>query len=58
MLTLSASDIPLLQSLQERQGRLEEREKQLAAQEEALRALQQQLEEKLATLAVLASKGQ
>jgi flagellar motility protein MotE (MotC chaperone) len=53
MLTLSASDIPLLQSLQERQARLEEREKQLAAQEEALRALQQQLEEKLATLARL-----
>jgi len=53
MLTLSASDIPLLQSLQERQARLEEREQQLAAQEEALRALQRQLEEKLATLATL-----
>ena len=47
MLTLSASDIPLLQSLQQRQARLEEREKQLAAQEEGLRALQRQLEEKL-----------
>lgn len=53
MLTLSTSDIPLLHSLQERQARLEEREKQLAAQEESLRALQQQLEEKLATLAML-----
>jgi flagellar motility protein MotE (MotC chaperone) len=53
ILTLSVSDIPLLQSLQERQARLEEREKQLAAQEESLRALQQQLEEKLATLAML-----
>jgi flagellar motility protein MotE (MotC chaperone) len=53
MLTLSASDIPLLQSLQERQARLDEREKQLAAQEEALRALQRQLEEKLATLGIL-----
>jgi flagellar motility protein MotE (MotC chaperone) len=53
MLTLSASDIPLLQSLQERQARLEERETQLAAQEEGLRALQRQLEEKLATLAGL-----
>ena len=53
MLTLSASDIPLLQSLQERQARLDEREKQLTAQEETLRALQQQLEEKLTTLAML-----
>jgi flagellar motility protein MotE (MotC chaperone) len=53
LFTLSASDIPLLQSLQERRELLEEREQQLAQREEALHFLQQQLEEKLTSLATL-----
>jgi flagellar motility protein MotE (MotC chaperone) len=53
LFTLSASDIPLLQSLQERRELLEEREQQLAKREEALHFLQQQLEEKLTSLATL-----
>jgi flagellar motility protein MotE (MotC chaperone) len=53
LITLSASDIPLLQSLQERQALLEEREKQLAQREEAVHFIQQQVEEKLASLTTL-----
>jgi flagellar motility protein MotE (MotC chaperone) len=53
LITLSASDIPLLQSLQERQELLEEREKQLAKREEAVHFIQQQAEEKLASLTTL-----
>jgi flagellar motility protein MotE (MotC chaperone) len=53
LLTLSASDIPLLKSLQERQELLAEREAQLAKREEVLHFLQQQLEEKFASLATL-----
>jgi flagellar motility protein MotE (MotC chaperone) len=53
LLTLSDGDIPLLQSLQERQTLLDARERQLAKQEEELRQLQQYLEEKLTTLAML-----
>jgi flagellar motility protein MotE (MotC chaperone) len=53
LLTLKAGDIPVLKSLQERQALVEEREKQLATRETELRLLQQQLEEKLATLSLL-----
>jgi flagellar motility protein MotE (MotC chaperone) len=53
LITLSASDIPLLQSLQERQGLLEEREKQLVQREEALHFIQQQVEDKFASLTTL-----
>jgi flagellar motility protein MotE (MotC chaperone) len=53
LFTLSASDIPLLQSLQERRELLEQREQQLAKREEVLHFLQQQLEEKLASLAAV-----
>ena len=52
-LTLSTSDIPLLQSLQERQTLLDDREKQLEQREAALRQLHQTVEEKLALLTVL-----
>lgn len=53
MLTLKAGDIPLLQSLQERQTQLTTREQELTRREEALRTLQQQMEERLATLTLL-----
>jgi flagellar motility protein MotE (MotC chaperone) len=53
LLTLSAQDIPLLQSIKERQAFVEEREQLLAKREEGLRFLQQQLEEKLTSLATL-----
>ena len=53
LFTLSASDIPLLHSLQERQEQLAERDKQLVKREEVLHFLQQQLEEKLASLVTL-----
>ena len=60
LLTLKAEDIPLLKSLRERQTQLDEREKQLANREQQLanreadlRLVQQQLEEKLTTLAML-----
>jgi flagellar motility protein MotE (MotC chaperone) len=50
---LSSGDIPLLQSLQEREALLKAREQQLAKREEGLNSLQQQLEEKLTFLTVL-----
>lgn len=60
LLRLKAEDIPLLQSMQERQAQLDERDKQfgqreaqLAQREADLRLVQQQLEEKLSTLAML-----
>jgi flagellar motility protein MotE (MotC chaperone) len=60
LLTLKAEDVPLLKSLQERQMQLDERDKQLAnrdkqlANREAdLRLVQQQIEDKLTTLALL-----
>ena len=53
LLTLSAGDIPVLQSMQERQAHLDEREQQLARREEELRGLQQRVEEKLALLTTL-----
>ena len=53
LLTLSAGDIPVLQSMQERQAHLEEREQQLARREEELRGIQQRVEEKLALLSTL-----
>ena len=49
-LTLSKGDIPLLQSLQERQARLEAGEQQLQQRQHELQLLQQQLEERLTTL--------
>jgi flagellar motility protein MotE (MotC chaperone) len=52
-LTPSTTDLPLLQSLQERQALLGAREQQLADKEKELRQLQQLLEEKLTTLSVL-----
>lgn len=59
-LTLKAEDIPLLKSLQERRTQLDERarqledrEQQLASREADLRLVQQQVEEKLTTLAML-----
>jgi flagellar motility protein MotE (MotC chaperone) len=53
LLTLSAGDIPVLQSMQERQAHLDERERQLTRREEELRGIQQRLEEKLALLTTL-----
>ena len=60
LLRLKAEDIPLLQSLRERQTQWEEREKQLtnrerqlANREADLLLVQQQIEEKLSTLALL-----
>jgi flagellar motility protein MotE (MotC chaperone) len=60
LLTLKAEDVPLLKSLREHQMQLDERDKQLAnrdkqlANREAdLRLVQQQIEEKLTTLAML-----
>jgi flagellar motility protein MotE (MotC chaperone) len=53
LLVLSVEDIPVLQSMQERQAHLEEREQQLARREEELRLLHQRIEEKLALLSVL-----
>jgi hypothetical protein len=53
LFTLSASDIPLLQSLQERRKVIEDREKFVAEREAAFHLLQQQLEEKLASLTTL-----
>ena len=53
LLTLSAGDIPVLQSMQERQAHLNEREQQLARREEELRGIQQRVEEKLALLTTL-----
>lgn len=50
---LSSGDIPLLQSLQEREALLKAREQQLARREEELNTLQQQLEEKLTSLTLL-----
>ena len=59
-LRLKAEDIPLLQSLRERQAQWEDREKQLANREKQLAnreadllLVQQQIEEKLSTLALL-----
>jgi flagellar motility protein MotE (MotC chaperone) len=54
--TLPPGQIPLLQSLQDRQTRLEslaERERQLSKREETLGLLQKQIEAKLATLEIL-----
>ena len=60
LLTLKAEDVPLLKSLQERQMQLDERDKQfanrdkqLANREADLRLVQQQIEDKLTTLALL-----
>gem|GEM_PF-2328442 len=60
LLTLKAEDVPLLKSLRERQMQLDERDKQLtnrdkqlANREADLRLVQQQIEEKLTTLAML-----
>jgi flagellar motility protein MotE (MotC chaperone) len=53
LLTLSSGDIPLLQSLQEHQSVLEQKEKQLAKREEELRQLEQWIEGKLQTLTLL-----
>ena len=60
LLTLKAEDVPLLKSLRERQMQLDERDKQLANRDKQLanreadiRLVQQQIEEKLTTLAML-----
>jgi flagellar motility protein MotE (MotC chaperone) len=60
LLTLKAEDVPLLKSLRERQMQLDEhdkqlanREKQLAEREATLRLVQQQIEDKLTSLAML-----
>jgi len=53
LLTLKAEDVPLLKSLRERQMQLDERDKQLANREADLRLVQQQIEDKLTTLALL-----
>jgi flagellar motility protein MotE (MotC chaperone) len=60
LLTLKAEDVPLLKSLRERQMQLDERDKQLAERDKQLtnreadlRLVQQQIEDKLATLALL-----
>lgn len=53
LFTVSASDIPLLQSLQERHRVVEEREKHLTEREQTLHFLQQQIEEKLESLTTL-----
>jgi flagellar motility protein MotE (MotC chaperone) len=50
---LSTGDIPLLQSLQEREVLLKAREEQLAKREEELNTLQQQLEEQFTSLTLL-----
>jgi flagellar motility protein MotE (MotC chaperone) len=52
-LVLSAGDIPVLQSIQQRQAHLDEHEHQLARREEELRVLQQRVEEKLGLLTTL-----
>ena len=54
--TLPPGQIPLLQSLQDRQARLEvlaERERQLRRREETLGLLQKQIDAKLASLEIL-----
>jgi flagellar motility protein MotE (MotC chaperone) len=60
LLTLKAEDVPLLKSLRERQMQLDaydkqltNRDKQLADREAALHLVQQQIEEKLTSLAML-----
>jgi flagellar motility protein MotE (MotC chaperone) len=60
LLALKAEDVPLLRSLRERQRQLDEhdkqladRDKQLADREAALRLVQQQIEDKLTSLAML-----
>jgi flagellar motility protein MotE (MotC chaperone) len=60
LLTLKADDVPLLKSLRERQVQLDERDKQLANRDQQLanreadlRLVQQQIEDKLTTLALL-----
>jgi len=60
LLALKAEDVPLLKSLRERQMQLDEhdkqlanRDKQLADREAALRLVQQQIEDKLTSLAML-----
>jgi flagellar motility protein MotE (MotC chaperone) len=60
LLTLKAEDVPLLKSLRERQMQLDERDKQLTNRDKQLtnreadlRLVQQQIEEKLTTLAML-----
>jgi flagellar motility protein MotE (MotC chaperone) len=53
LLMLSTGDIPLLQSLQERQAHLDTRAKQLDKREEELHFVQQQVEEKLSMLTTL-----
>ncbi len=53
LLKLSQSDIPLLQSLHERQVALEDREQRVTEREAELQQLQQHLEEKFTTLSML-----
>jgi flagellar motility protein MotE (MotC chaperone) len=53
LLVLSAGDIPVLQSMQQRQAHLDEREQRLARREEELRVLHQRVEEKLGMLSTL-----
>jgi flagellar motility protein MotE (MotC chaperone) len=60
LLTLKEEDVPLLKSLQERQRQLDERDHQLATRDQQLakreadlRLVQQQIEDKLTTLALL-----
>ena len=53
LVLLPTGDIPLLQSLQERQAHLDARVQQLDKREEELRFVQQQVEEKLAMLTTL-----
>jgi flagellar motility protein MotE (MotC chaperone) len=60
LLTLKVEDVPLLKSLRERQMQLDERDQQLARRDQQLarreadlRLVQQQIEEKLTTLAML-----
>lgn len=52
-IVLAVGDIPLVQSLQERQARLEDKEQQLNRREEELRVLYQRIEEKLNNLLTL-----
>jgi flagellar motility protein MotE (MotC chaperone) len=60
LLTLKVEDVPLLKSLRERQMQLDERDQQLAKRDQQLakreadlRLVQQQIEEKLTSLAML-----
>ncbi len=60
LLTLKVEDVPLLKSLRERQMQLDERDQQLANRDQQLtnreadlRLVQQQIEDKLTTLALL-----